>query len=167
MKARRSLLLCAAALALLARPAAAQSKPAAGFDQLKSLVGEWHGTSADGRTMHVSYQLVSNGTALLEKLSPQGEAEMVTVYTADGARVAATHYCNANNQPHIRTAPISGPLKQFLFSFVSCTNLASPDTGHMDHLLLTIEDRDHLTQEWTWKEKGKLSTQLFRFTRKS
>src|ERR1700719_4268273 len=125
--------------ASLAAPAAAQAKPApehhmmapsVGFDQLKPLVGEWEG-QAGGKTMHVSYQLVSGGTALLERLSMGGEPEMVTLYSPDGDRLVVTHSCSAGNQPHMRTEPVSNGAKQFSFNFVSATNLATPAAGHM------------------------------------
>jgi hypothetical protein len=37
----------------------------------------------------------------------------------------------------------------------------------MHHLTLTVPDRDHLTQEWTWQEIGKSQTMAFQLTRKS
>ena len=94
------------------------------------------------------------------------EGEMVTVYTPDGDRLAVTHYCSAGNQPQMRTALVTGELKQFSFAFVRATNLSSPATGHMHHLTVTLEDRDHFAQEWTWQEKGEAHSQVFRFTRK-
>jgi len=144
----------------------AQSKPPGGFDQLKSLVGEWEGTLSKGGTARVSYQLVSGGTALLERLSAGAEPEMVTMYTADGNYLAMTHYCDAGNQPHMRTGPATHASNVFSFNFVSATNLASPEAGHMDHLVITLLDKDHFSQAWTWKEKGKTSVTVFKFTRK-
>lgn len=153
-----------------ARSGTAQEHPAApskGFEQLKPLVGEWDGTNAGGNSVHASYQLASAGTALVERLQPAGEPEMVTVYTADGDRLAVTHFCSAGNQPQMRTAPITGETKQFSFAFVRATNLADANAGHMDHLTVTVQDRDHFTQEWTWKQNGKSKTEVFHFTRKS
>ncbi len=141
-------------------------KASPGFEQLKPLVGEWEAQKASGDSAHARYQLVSGGTALLERLKMGGEPEMVTVYTPDGDRLAVTHYCSSGNQPQMRTAPVAGEAKQFSFSFVRATNLASPNAGHMDHLTVTVQDRDHFTQEWTWKENGKTHTEVLHFTRK-
>ena len=163
----KHLLFFAVACALVMAVARAQTKPAGGFDQLKSLVGEWEGSTSKGGTAHISYQLVSGGTALVERLKGGDEPEMVTVYTADGDRVAMTHYCNAGNQPQMRTAPITGRTKVLSFGFVRATNLASPDAGHMDHLVVTMLDKDHFSQAWTWKEKGKPTTAVFKFARKN
>ena len=142
-------------------------KPSPAFEQLKPLVGDWDGQNPAGAPVHVSYQIVSAGTALLERLRPSDEEEMVTVYTPDGGRLAVTHFCSAGNQPQMRTGPVTDQSKQFSFAFVRATNLASPATGHMHHLTVTLQDRDHFAQEWTWRENGKVHSEVFRFTRKS
>lgn len=166
MKARY-FLYAAIVFALAGGSTEAQTKLAGGFDQLKSLVGEWDGTNADGKSVHVAYQMVSNGTALLERLKTPDESNMVTVYTSDGDRVAVTHFCAIGNQPQMRTPAVTGETKQFSFAFVRATNLASANAGHMDHLVVTLQDKDHFAQEWTWKENGKTKSEVFRFARKS
>ncbi len=110
---------------------------------------------------------MSGGTALLESLTPADESEMVTLYSADGDHVAATHYCSTGNQPQMRTPPITGAVREFAFSFVSATNLPSPAAGHMHQLVLILENNDHLTQKWTWRENGSDKTEVFHFTRKN
>jgi hypothetical protein len=175
MHPRLSLTVLALAAAGLAVPAAAQQaaaehhmlKPSRGFAQLAPLAGEWDGKTPDGKSIRVSYQLVSGGNALLERLETSGEPEMVTVYAPDGERVTVTHFCSAGNDPQMQTAPITGDTKQFSFDFVHASNLGSPTAGHMHHLTLTLPDRDHLTQEWTWQENGQSRTMAFQFTRKS
>lgn len=166
MDSRRLLLMFAMTLLLFKGFSAAESKPATGFDQLKSLVGEWEGRAENGKTIRASYRLVSDGSALLETLNPPDEPEMVTVYHADGGRVAMTHYCSSHNQPHMRTAPVAGQVRQLAFSFVSASNLPSPEAGHMQALVVTLEDSDHFTQKWTWRENGGDKTEVFHFSRK-
>jgi hypothetical protein len=155
-----------------ARAVSAQEMPKpssnAGFEQLKSLAGEWEGSNPEGKPVHVEYQVVSNGSALMERLHPAAETEMITLYSADGNRVAVTHYCSTGNQPQMRTAPVTAGAKQFAFEFVRATNLASPSAGHMGKLVVTIQDHDHFTQEWSWMENGKVAhTETFHFTRKT
>jgi hypothetical protein len=161
----KNVLFFAMACVLAVGLAGGETKP--GFEQLKSLVGEWEGTTGEGGSAHVSYQLVSGGTALVERLKGGDEPEMVTVYTADGNHVAMTHYCKAGNQPQMRTAAITRGTKVFSFGFVRATNLESPEAGHMDHLVVTLLDKNHFSQAWTWKEKGSTKTTVFKFTRKS
>ena len=77
-----------------------------------------------------------------------------------------THYCAANNQPRMRTEPITGPTNQFAFSFVDVANVPSPEAGHMHRLVVSLEGKDHLTQKWTWRDNGKEAAEVFHFTRK-
>ena len=159
----------AIAAACLAGPVVAQEhapQPSKGFEQLKPLVGEWEGLMA-GKPVRATYSLVSGGTALMERTVAEGESEMITVYTPDGDRVAVTHYCSAGNQPQMRTEPVTGSATEFSFSFVRATNLPSPTAGHMHHLTVVLQDRDHFTEAWTWSDNGKDHTEIFRFTRKS
>ena len=147
MKHLAWLSLCMLGFALCTHPAAAQNGANPGFDKLKTLVGEWEGKTAEGKDAQVSYRLVSSGTALEEMLRPGGESEMVTMYTADGKRVAVTHYCSANNQPRMQTAPLSASPQKLDFTYVGATNLASPTAGHMYRLLVGFRDNDHFSQD--------------------
>jgi len=138
-----------------------------GLDKLKSLAGKWEGKNPEGKPARVSYKVVSSGTAVLETLNPPEESEMVTLYTADGDRVALTHYCPTDNQPRMRSAAVTAPVKELAFTFTGATNLASPDAGHMHKLVLNFDDASHFSQHWTWREKGVEKTEVFRFTRKN
>jgi hypothetical protein len=166
MKPWKRTSILAVGLTLWAWPASTQTRANAGFDTLKTLVGDWEGKDVNGKTIRASYRLVSAGSALLETLSPPDESEMVTVYHADGSRVALTHYCSTNNQPRMRTEAVTGPTKQLAFAFAGASNLASPATGHMHGLVITLEDKDHFAQKWTWRENGGNKTEVFQFTRK-
>ena len=142
------------------------TRPNAGFDLLKGLVGSWEGKSKDG-VVSVRYEVVSDGTALLETMShPGSKAAMVTVYHPDGDQLMMTHFCGANNQPRMRCARPAADGKSLTFAYVDCTNLPTPETGHMHGLVITLDDADHLTEAWTWMEGGKSSTEAFHLERK-
>jgi len=158
------LVFCAAQAFADAKPAPPM-KPNPGFDKLKSLVGAWQGTSKDGKPVTASYTLVSDGSALMEDLGHGTEMNMVTMYHPDGDRLMMTHYCATSNQPRMR-AEMSPDGKSLKFTFLDATNLASPDAGHMDRLVVSFVDKDHFTQEWTWKEKDTSNTEVFHFARK-
>jgi len=146
--------------------AAEKTTGALAFDQLKALVGEWEGTNAGGR-VKLTYTLVSGGTALMERIQPSNEAEMITMYTADGDKIVVTHYCSEGNQPSMRTETLKGVARKYSFSLVSVSGLKSPDAGHMTGLVLTLVDKDHLKQEWTYRSsKGKTTTDAFDVRRK-
>jgi hypothetical protein len=155
-------LLCLAAL-----PAATQTRPQAGFDRLKALAGEWEGKSSDGQPLIVSYRIVSNGSVLQETLNVGKSETMVTMYHLDGDRLMVTHYCAAGNQPRMVASPDPNNPNVFSFEFLDVTNLASKDAGHMRNLVVTLVDKDHFTQQWSWSEKGKEERmELFKFTRR-
>ncbi len=50
------------------------------FEQLKSLAGAWEGTKSHGVTVKLTYEVVSNGSVVMERMQPAGEAEMITMY---------------------------------------------------------------------------------------
>jgi hypothetical protein len=145
----------------------AQTKPNPGFEKLKTLVGTWVATTRDGQHATVTYELVSAGSALLERLGGDAhpDMQMVTVYHADGDRLVMTHYCSAGNQPRMKAEPVSGEVEALRFTFLDATNLASPDAGHMHSLVMTFHDSDSFAQEWTWRENGKDSVTVFHWSR--
>lgn len=143
-----------------------RTKSAAAFEKLISLVGEWEGTNSGG-PVKVTYTLVSGGTALMERLQPNNEPEMLTLYSLDGDHLMVTHYCSGGNQPQMRTSAITELNGTFSFKVFQITGMKTPDEGHMTALKLTMPDKDHLMQEWTSLEKGKEQSDVFRFTRKS
>lgn len=149
--------------------AAQEMKPAAratpAFDQLKSLAGNWEGKVGSGEVTKVTYTVVSNGSVVMEHLHPARESEMITMYSLDGDRIVVTHYCSAGNQPTMQTAPLSGASGKYDFSFVRASGLKSPDDGHMVALSLSIADKDHITQKWTFLDHGKSMTETFTYTR--
>lgn len=158
--------IAAVTLGIFATNAGSKEKSAGGFDRLKTLVGEWDVTAPDAKPFVSSFRLVSNDTALEETFQNEKDRQMVTLYTADGERVALTHYCSIGNQPHMETPAVSSSANEFAFGFVSATNLASADDMHMHQMTLKIEDADHFTETWTMHMNGKEQTMTFQFTRK-
>jgi len=135
------------------------------FDQLKTLVGEWEGKNGSG-PVKITYTLVAGGTALMERLQPANESEMITMYSADGGRIRVTHYCSYGNQPQMITETLKGKVSTFAFSLVNVTGLKTPDEGHMTGLVLTLVDKDHMRQEWKHVSNGKPGGQILEFSRK-
>lgn len=158
--------LFAAGLSFAGSPMKPIIKSIPDFEKMKSLVGEWQGKSADGTPAKISYALVSDSSALMERLTMGGESEMVTMYHPDGARLMMTHYCSAHNQPRMRAETDPMESKKIVFDLVDVINLSAPDAGHMKKLVVTFGDKDHFTQEWTWREKDKEATVVIHFERK-
>ena len=135
------------------------------FEQLKTLVGEWEGTNTSG-PVKATYTVVAGGSALMERLQSANEPEMITMYSLDGDHIVITHYCSTGNQPQMATDSMTGKAEKYTFSLVRVTGMKSKDEGHMVGLVLTLSDKDHLTQEWKYQDKGKTSAELFQFKRK-
>lgn len=154
-----------AAIGAWAGDAAGKSKSELTFERLTALVGEWEGVQS-GTEFQVTYTLTADGSALMEEFRPRNGAAMVTVFTVDGDQLIATHYCSARNQPQMITEEIADPYsKNVAFSLVRVTGLKTPDDWHNTGLVLILEDRDHLTQEWTYHYKGETGKTFFHLTR--
>lgn len=168
MRTGRTVALCFGLSLLACGGAADAAEPPANpaFEKLKTLVGTWETKTPHGRST-VSYEVVSAGSALLERIGgdEHKDMDMVTMYHPDGGKVLMTHYCSAKNQPRMKAENAGKDASTITFSFVDVTNLSAPDAGHMAGLVVKFEDKDHFTQEWTWKDKSGEKVEVFRWTR--
>lgn len=146
-------------------PKAARTTPA--FDQLKALAGHWEGTNPSGNKVEVSYEVISNGSVLMERLHPGNEPDMITMYSLDGDRIFVTHYCSMGNQPTMQSAAAPAANGKLDFTFLRLAGAKSPDEGHMAALTVSMPDKNHLVQTWTFDDHGKSMTESFSYTRKS
>jgi hypothetical protein len=149
--------------AVFTGPASA-GEAADGLDPLLALAGDWKGTGPHGEAS-ATYEVFSNGSAVVETLRPHGEVTMVTVYHLDGKDLRLTHYCAAQNQPRMKAPGVDPAAKSVTFEFVDVTNVSSPDEGHMGGLELTFVDSDHLRQRWTWFEGSEKKDSVFELAR--
>jgi hypothetical protein len=148
----KSLRIATCLVSLLTTVAAfAQSDAQKTFDHLKTLNGHWEGKASNGKDLRVDFRPTSGGSAVLSEIL--GEEDMITMFHMDNDRVMATHYCMAGNQPRM-VASASPDGKTITFNFLDGTNIASPKVGHMDHLVITIADADHHTEDWTFVKDG-------------
>jgi hypothetical protein len=151
-------------LAVTAQP----SRSAAAFQQLATLAGEWEGIQ-DGEPIRVTYTVTANGSALMEQDKPVNAPAMVmiTMFTVDGDRLIATHYCSARNQPQMVSTTIGDLTKDGVtFSLDRVTGMKTPDDWHNTGLTITQQDADHITQRWTYRYKGTAGTTTFHYARK-
>jgi hypothetical protein len=144
------------------------SRSAAAFQQLATLAGEWEGIQ-DGERISVTYTVTANGSALMEQDKPASAPAMVmiTMFTVDGDRLIATHYCSARNQPHMVSKTIGDLTRDGVtFSLDHITGMKTPDDWHNTGLTITQQDADHITQRWTYQYKGTAGTTIFHYARK-
>ncbi len=131
-----------------------ESKHEAQFDKLKSLEGTWEGKDSDGNPAHFSYKVVSAGNTVMETIGHTHMAEtMVSMYHLDGDKLMMTHYCSAGNQPRMRL--VSSTPNSLTFEMFDATNLASNNDAHMRKVVITWQDNDHITSDWTMSKDGK------------
>lgn len=155
------LLFLAAALS-----AQAQTDAQKAFAAIKAMPGTWEGKTSDGHTLQVSFKEVSDGSAVMSEIQGHGAETMVTMFNLDGSNtLLMTHYCSAGNQPRMQ-ASVSPDGKTFTFNYVDATNLASPDAGHMQTMVLTMLDDNHHTENWTFIDHGKEKKEFFDLRRK-
>ena len=159
MKTFRALLI----FALFAAACFAQSAQQS-FDQLRSLSGSWAGKNAQGMPVKVVFRETAGGSALMSEIQGHGPENMISMFHLDNGRLMMTHYCGAGNQPRM-VAAASPDGKVFTFNFVDGTNIATPDAGHMQKLVITIADADHHIEDWTFVDHGKEQKEVFTLQR--
>lgn len=135
------------------------------FKKMQALAGDWQGKDASGMPAKTNFKVVVANTTVMETLEMHGEPEMLTLYTVDGDGIALVHYCPTNNQPRMRAVPKAGEVKELDFEFTGAGNLPEPSMGHEQRLVLRFEDENHITEEWTWRNKGKDSVTIIHFAR--
>jgi hypothetical protein len=143
-----------------------QSNAQAAFQQFAPLVGEWTGAQ-DGQPVKVIYAMTGNGSAFMETLVPVNlpAATMITMFTVNGDRLIATHYCAARNQPKMIADHSSDLSKGVTFRLTSITGMKSPADWHNTGLTFVVDDPNHITQHWTYAYQGKSGENTFHYTR--
>ena len=143
-----------------------RTRSEAAFKQLASLVGDWEGVQ-DGVPITETYTLTANGTALMAETKPKNSPAMITMFTVDTDHLIATHYCVTGNQPRMVTGVPGDLQKGMTFSLVGITGMKTPESWHNTGLTVMLDDKDHMTQRWTYLYKGKAGATVFHYTRKS
>src|ERR1700751_3267958 len=135
-----------AAITLAASAAFAQTEAQKAFNAIKNMPGTWEGQTSEGDTVQVNFKAVSRGSAIVSEIL--GKEDMISVFNLDGSRLLMTHYCAMGNQPRMQ-ASVSPDGKTITFNYVDATNLAPPDAGRMQKMVLTVLDENHHIEEWT------------------
>jgi hypothetical protein len=141
----------------------AQTDAQKAFTTLKSLPGTWEGNTSMG-PVEVTFKVTSRGSAVMSEIL--GKEDMISMFNLDGPnRLLLTHYCAIGNQPRMQ-AETSPDGKTITFTYVDATNLAAPDAGHMQKMVLTVLDEKHHIEEWTFADHGKEHKAVFDLRRK-
>jgi hypothetical protein len=148
-----------------AHPTHTESRSNPALEQFKSLAGEWEGKDSNGNAISASYQVFASGL-VMERLEPAGEPGMLTMYSLDGDHIVAIHFCSSGNQPVMKTGPLHAATGKYDFTIERVYGMNTPEDLHMVELLMTITDKDHVTQAWTNLNHGKRSTNTLSLVRK-
>ena len=163
MKKAMQVQLLIIAILALAAASAAQTDAEKAFTALKNMPGTWEANTEMG-PVQVVFKTTGHGSAVMSEI--EGHEDMISMFHMDGPnRLLLTHYCAVGNAPRM-AASISPDGKTITFNFVDATNLASPDAGHMQKMVLTMLDDNHHTEVWTFADHGKEHTAVFDLHRK-
>jgi hypothetical protein len=151
------------------------------FKKLKTLVGTWTGKitdekEGDAKKEHedshpedapVTFKLTGAGSALIETQFPGMPHEMVSVYHLDGKDLRMTHYCAAQNQPHLKLDRANSKADDLIFVFDGGTNLDPEKDMHIHGLRIKFEKDGQITSAWEGYVGGKKQgTTTFHMNRK-
>ncbi len=136
------------------------------FRKIQSLAGKWEGMDAEGKLVKSEFVPIAGKTAVMETLAMPGmDEDMVTLYSVDIDAVALAHYCPTNNQPRMRAAVSTLPVRELVFVFSGAGNLPDKNTGHEHKMVLQFTDQDHMTERWTRRRNGSDTEMVLRMTR--
>jgi hypothetical protein len=146
-----------------AAPKWASDTDAAWTELQRALAGRWKATTAQNRTIIVSYRLLSNGSALVETFtSTTSGKETLSVYHRDGGALMLTHYCAQGNQARLKA--VEATRERVVFSFLDATN-AGAEQDVMQRLSFVLRP-DGFDQESTYRQpNGEQESTTLRFFR--
>jgi hypothetical protein len=131
-----------------------QSDAQKAFEVMKTLTGSWEGTLM-GMSTQVTIRETSSGNAILvEATGPGRPDDPITMFYVDGDRLLLTHYCDAGNRPRM-VGKMSPDGKKLEFYFLDVSG--SIEKGLMNHIVITMTDANHHTEEVTYTLPGNKS----------
>lgn len=126
-----------------------QSVAKKAFAKLKTLAGSWEGTVM-GVPINFTIRAASSGTAILHEGNTSAEGppkHEITMFYLDGARLLATHYCDAGNRSHME-GKLSADGRAIEFNFL---DVVGPTRGgYLKDMVITMTDADHHVVAFTF-----------------
>src|SRR6185436_14751329 len=136
------------------KTAAAQSDAQKAFEKLKTLAGSWQG-SVMGMPIQATIRVTSRGNAILHEVTSSAMPDNpITMIYVDGDRLLLTHYCDSGNRPRME-GKISSDGNGVEFTLVDISG--NTEKGFMNHVVFTIVDVNHHSEESTWMLPGNKS----------
>jgi hypothetical protein len=128
------------------------AKENAAFARLAALAGTHDAkmNKPDGEPTRVEYRLTAGGSALEERLFVGEPHEMITLYTADGDSIVATHYCLGNNQPTMRLNVDKSRPDDLVFDLLRVGGNATPN--HITGVRFRFSEDGKVESIWSSKD---------------
>jgi hypothetical protein len=123
------------------------------FETIKTLIGSWQGAPREGKPHSVTYRFTANDSVIVETWTLGPTRESMTLYSVDGDRLIATHYCPQGNQPRLQWKPGSR-IGQLRFELVGGSNLHARGALHQQAFWLTIHSPTSFTRSETYVPNG-------------
>lgn len=122
------------------------------FEQLKSLEGQWRIAEPVSKT-EVTFELIANGSVLVEKWRMSPTRTSMTVYSLDGDRLLVTHYCPQGNAPRL-VYVTSSEKGVHRFEFLDGLNLQDAKGSHQHAFWMRFNSGDSFTRSETYIKNG-------------
>lgn len=129
------------------------------FALFKDLEGDWYFVDENGDptdTLALSYELTGGGSAVMERVFPGEDHEMITMYYMDGGNLMLTHYCAVGNQPTMIEMPTDSQ-RVVIFEFYRGTNMDPATSSYMHDAKFEFLDVDRMRSTWRFYKEGKPS----------
>lgn len=121
------------------------------FERLKSLEGKWRIAEPE-RSTKVQFEVIANGSALVERWDMSPTRSSMTVYSLDGDRLLVTHYCPQGNAPRLAYKEIRGN-GVYHFQFQDGLNLQK-DGAHQHAFWMRFDSENQFTRSETYIKNG-------------
>lgn len=157
-----------AVAASIAGESPAADAPNSEFEKLKQMAGNWEVSSPEGDSYGKAHLAVTAaGTAVIETTFAGTSREMITVYTQNGKRLSATHYCSVGDHPHLLSAG-SDTADRIKFDSVDITRVSQSPAAYMRGLeIFFLSDGRMRHERQFYKDDRPSKFVVLIFTRKS
>jgi hypothetical protein len=118
------------------------------FEHLKTLTGDWRSTKSGSATI-VNYHTIANGSSVVETWTMSPTRQSMTVYTMDGDRLLATHYCPQGNAPRLRLTHSDASVAHH-FTFLDGANLQDRSGSHQHAFWVRFDAAGTVTRNETY-----------------
>ena len=124
------------------------------LSRFRALDGEWMSTvdSTEMPPMAATYRTIAQGSAVVETVFADAPHEMISVFFLDGDRLRMTHYCAAQNQPHLVANEITENSVSFVVDHI--TNHRDPNAMYMGEATWFFMDENNIRIRWWSFENG-------------